>query len=51
LHNIHAGQSWQIFGKSDEYVPAIKSTVAPSQPMGIDCGFPAKLPRARQPER
>ena len=34
--NIHAGQSWQdIRASLDEYVPAIKSTVAQSQPMGI----------------
>jgi hypothetical protein len=34
--NIHAGQSWQdIRASLDEHVPAIKSAVAPSQPMGI----------------
>jgi len=34
--NIHAGQSWQDIRTSlDEHVPAIKSAVAPSQPMGI----------------
>src|SRR4029077_4470225 len=32
--NIHAGESWQdIRASLDEHVPAIKSTVAPNQPM------------------
>ena len=34
--NIHAGESWQdIRASLDEHVPAIKSTVAPNQPMGV----------------
>lgn len=34
--NIHAGESWRdIRASLDEHVPAIKSTVAPNQPMGI----------------
>jgi len=48
--NIHAGQSWQdIRASLDEYVPAIKSSVARASD-GMDCGFPAKPRRARQPE-
>src|SRR6266513_1510396 len=34
--NIHAGESWRdIRASLDEHVPAIKSSVAPNQPMGI----------------
>jgi hypothetical protein len=50
--NIHAGQSWQdIRASLDEYVPAIKSTVAPSQPMGIGLRLSGEAAAvARQPE-
>src|SRR5215470_1750542 len=34
--NIHAGESWRdIRASLDEHVPAIKSSVAPREPMGI----------------
>ena len=34
--NIHAGENWQdIRASLDEHVPAIKSTAAPNQPMGV----------------
>src|SRR5258705_7992658 len=34
--NIHAGESWRdIRASLDAHVPAIKSSVAPNQPMGI----------------
>ena len=50
--NIHAGQSWQDIRTSlDEHVPAIKSTVAPSQPMGIGLRLSGEAAAvARQPE-
>ena len=50
--NIHAGQSWQdIRASLDEHVPAIKSTVAPSQPMGIGLRLSGEAAAvARQPE-
>jgi sugar phosphate isomerase/epimerase len=50
--NIHAGQSWQdIRASLDEYVPAIKSTVAQSQPMGIGLRLSGEAAAvARQPE-
>ena len=50
--NIHAGQSWQeIRASLDEYVPAIKSTVAPSQRMGIGLRLSGEAAAvARQPE-
>jgi hypothetical protein len=50
--NIHAGQSWQdIRASLDEYVPAIKSTVARSQPMGIGLRLSGEAAAvARQPE-
>jgi sugar phosphate isomerase/epimerase len=50
--NIHAGQSWQDIRTSlDEYVPAIKSTVAPNQPMGIGLRLSGEAAAAaRQPE-
>jgi len=50
--NIHAGQSWQdIRASLDEYVPAIKSTVAQSQPMGIGLRLSVEAAAvARQPE-
>jgi len=50
--NIHAGQSWRdIRASLDEHVPAIKSTVAPSQPMGIGLRLSGEAAAtARQPE-
>src|SRR5438876_3757798 len=50
--NIHAGQTWQDIRTSlDEHVPAIKSTVAPSQPMGIGLRLSGEAAAAaRQPE-
>jgi hypothetical protein len=50
--NIHAGQSWQdIRASLDEYVPAIKSTVAQNQPMGIGLRLSGEAAAvARQPE-
>src|SRR5258708_24826346 len=50
--NIHAGQSWQeIRASLDEYVPAIKSTVAQSQSMGIGLRLSGEAAAAaRQPE-
>jgi hypothetical protein len=50
--NIHAGESWQdIRASLDEYVPAIKSTVAQSQPMGIGLRLSGEAAAvARQPE-
>src|SRR5258708_32291711 len=50
--NIHAGQSWQeIRASLDEYVPAIKSTVAQSQSMGIGLRLSGQAAAAaRQPE-
>ena len=50
--NIHAGQSWQdIRASLDEYVPAIKSSVAQSQPMGIGLRLSGEAAAvARQPE-
>ena len=50
--NIHAGQSWQdIRASLDEYVPAIKSTIAQSQPMGIGLRLSGEAAAvARQPE-
>jgi hypothetical protein len=50
--NIHAGQSWQdIRASLDDYVPAIKSAVAPSQPMGIGLRLSGEAAAAvRQPE-
>jgi len=50
--NIHAGQSWQdIRASLDEYVPAIKSTVAQSQPMGIGLRLSGEAAAvAKQPE-
>jgi hypothetical protein len=50
--NIHAGQSWQdIRASLDEYVPAIKSAVAQSQPMGIGLRLSGEAAAvARQPE-
>ena len=50
--NIHAGQSWQdIRASLDEYVPAIKSIVAQSQPMGIGLRLSGEAAAAaRQPE-
>lgn len=50
--NIHAGQSWQdIRASLDEYVPAIKSTVAQSQPIGIGLRLSGEAAAvARQPE-
>jgi hypothetical protein len=50
--NIHAGQSWQDIRTSlDEHVPAIKSAVAPSQPMGIGLRLSgAAAATVRQPE-
>jgi hypothetical protein len=50
--NIHAGQSWQDIRTSlDEHVPAIKSAVAPSQPMGIGLRLSGEAAATvRQPE-
>ena len=50
--NIHAGQSWQdIRASLDEHVPAIKSAVAPSQPMGIGLRLSGEAAATvRQPE-
>jgi hypothetical protein len=50
--NIHAGQSWQDIRTSlDEYVPAIKSSVSPSQPMGIGLRLSGEAAAvARRPE-
>src|SRR5213079_3310509 len=50
--NIHAGQSWQDIRTSlDEHVPAIKSTVAQSQPMGIGLRLSGEAAAvARQPQ-
>lgn len=50
--NIHAGQSWQdIRASLDDYVPAIKSAVAPSQPMGIGLRLSGEAAATvRQPE-
>ena len=50
--NIHAGQSWQdIRASLDEYVPAIKSTVAQGQPMGIGLRLSGEAAAvARQPD-
>ena len=50
--NIHAGQSWHdIRASLDEYVPAIKSTIAQSQPMGIGLRLSGEAAAvARQPE-
>src|SRR6202521_5592070 len=50
--NIHAGQSWQdIRASLDDYVPAIKWAVAPSQPMGIGLRLSGEAAAvARQPE-
>jgi hypothetical protein len=51
--NIHAGESWRdIRASLDEHVPAIKSAVAPDQPMGIglrlsgDAAAAARRPEA-----
>ena len=50
--NIHAGQSWQdIRASLDDHVPAIKSAVAPSQPMGIGLRLSGEAAATvRQPE-
>src|SRR4029450_9976638 len=50
--NIHAGESWQdIRASLDEHVPAIKSTAAPNQPMGVGLPLPAEAAAvARAPE-
>jgi hypothetical protein len=50
--NIHAGQSWQdIRASLDDYIPAIKSAVAPSQPMGIGLRLSGEAAATvRQPE-
>src|SRR3989440_1505145 len=50
--NIHAGQSWQdIRASLDEHVPAIKSTVAQSQPMGVGLRLSGEAAAvARQPQ-
>jgi hypothetical protein len=50
--NIHAGQSWQdIRASLDEHVPAIKSAIAPTQPMGIGLRLSGEAAAtARQPE-
>jgi sugar phosphate isomerase/epimerase len=50
--NIHAGESWRdIRASLDEHVPAIKSSVAPNQPMGIGLRLSgAAAASAREPE-
>src|SRR5438045_8307130 len=50
--NLHAGQTWQDIRTSlDEHVPAIKSTVAQSQPMGIGLRLSGEAAAvARQPQ-
>jgi len=50
--NIHAGESWRdIRASLDEHVPAIKSTVAPNQPMGIGLRLSGEAAAvAREPE-
>src|SRR5258705_651874 len=50
--NIHAGNRWkEIREILDEYVPAIRSTVARSQPMGIGLRLSGEAAAvARQPE-
>jgi sugar phosphate isomerase/epimerase len=50
--NIHAGERWQdIRASLDEHVPAIKSTVAPNQPMGIGLRLSGEAATvAREPE-
>jgi hypothetical protein len=49
--NIHAGESWRdIRASLDEHVPAIKSSVAPDQPMGVGLRLSgAAAAVARQP--
>jgi hypothetical protein len=51
--NIHAGESWQdIRASLDEHVPAIKSSVAPDQPMGIGLRLSGQAAAvAREPEQ
>jgi sugar phosphate isomerase/epimerase len=50
--NIHAGESWpDIRASLDEHVPAIKSSVAPDQPMGVGLRLSgAAAAVAREPE-
>jgi sugar phosphate isomerase/epimerase len=50
--NIHAGESWRdIRASLDEHVPAIKSSVAPNQPMGIGLRLSGEAAAAaREPE-
>jgi hypothetical protein len=50
--NIHAGESWRdIRANLDEYVPRIKSALAPHQPMGIGLRLSGEAAaEARQPE-
>src|ERR1700755_1961752 len=50
--NIHAGESWQdIRASLDEYVPAIKSGVAPNQSMGVGLRLSRQAAAvARQPD-
>jgi hypothetical protein len=50
--NIHAGESWpDIRASLDEHVPAIKSTVAPKQPMGVGLRLSGQAAAvAREPE-
>src|SRR6476469_6810226 len=50
--NIHAGESWQdIRASLDEHVPAIKSTVAANQPMGVGLRLSGEAAAvAREPE-
>jgi sugar phosphate isomerase/epimerase len=50
--NIHAGESWRdIRASLDEHVPAIKSSVAPNQSMGIGLRLSGEAAAAaREPE-
>ncbi|OLE34061.1 MAG: hypothetical protein AUG47_02190, partial [Alphaproteobacteria bacterium 13_1_20CM_3_64_12] len=50
--NIHAGESWSDIRTSlDKHVPAIKSTVAPNQPMGVGLRLSGEAAAvAREPE-
>jgi hypothetical protein len=50
--NIHAGQSWQdIRASLDDHVPAIKSAIAPTEPLGIGLRLSGEAAATlRQPE-
>jgi sugar phosphate isomerase/epimerase len=50
--NIHAGETWRdIRASLDQHVPAIKSAVAPNQPMGVGLRLSGQAAAAaREPE-